>query len=123
MASDMRSRAPDPEDGDGLSKQTINKLRVGMSQREVDAVFGQPGTAAKRFDTEEVTAALPGGPGNAGERWHTATMEGRVFVWAKGSDKVLVGYNTQPGARGGTVVGVIALFDGEASELIPLPGR
>ncbi len=122
-SSRMAAFGTEPEEhGDGLSKQTINKVRAGMTQREVDAVLGGPGKASNRFATDEVLAGLPGGPGTAGERWHAATRNGQVFVWTKGADKVLVGFSGQPGAPGGTALGVMGLIDGVSTEFLTLPG-
>jgi predicted Zn finger-like uncharacterized protein len=104
-----------------VSRQSARQVKPGMTQVQVDAVLGGPGTSGNKFITDEVMAAIRGGTPKLAERWHKATMEGRVYVWEKGRDKVLVGYNTQPGLVGGTVVAVIGLFDGSASELIPLP--
>lgn len=117
----MNTPAPKPAPGE-VSRTSAVQLRTGMTQREVDEILGGPGTAGHKATTDEVTGAVPGRNQNVTDRWHAATREGRVFVWTKGRDKLMVAYNTQPGAAGGTVLGVLGLFDGVATEFLPLTG-
>ncbi len=122
-AMKKRSEEPPQKAATGeVSRQSAKQVKPGMTQTQVDATLGGTGKSGNKFITDEAMAAIRGGTPQLAERWHKATMEGRVWVWSKGQDKVLVAYNTQPGAIGGTVVAVIGLFDGAASELIPLPG-
>lgn len=100
-------------------KDNFQKVKAGMTKKEVDDLLGPNSAKAQEHDVGRVTMMLSDWP-KSDDRWKPKAKAGHVLVWDKSGDGVLVAYSTDPNA-GGTVVGAVGNFGLSASEPIKLP--
>ncbi len=100
-------------------KDNFQKVKAGMTKKEVDDLLGPNSAKAQEHDVGRVTMMLSDWP-KSEDRWKPKAKAGHVLLWDKSGDGVLVAYSTDPNA-GGTVVGAVGNFGLSASEPIKLP--
>jgi hypothetical protein len=92
----------------------MNKIRVGMTLAQVEAVLG-PGKEATDTDMVRPTNGVA-----SNRNWSAKQVEKGVYAWGSLTNMIQVAFSAPP-ANGGTVVGVRGIFGKDNSEPVKLP--